>query len=136
MIRFRPCKRWPQFPAVARVLLAAWSLAVIFVLIVSHQVDYEASLCHVRSITGLPCATCGGTRAAAFLFQGDLVAALRLNPIVTLALITGGMILSLRFLTGRQVVLDLERRGWRLITALLVAAVGINWAYVAWYLSR
>lgn len=38
--------------------------------------------CPLREWTGWPCPTCGGTRAIAALARGDLVRAVRSNPVV------------------------------------------------------
>ena len=42
--------------------------------------------CPLRALTGIACPGCGATRAAAALLQGDLRAALALNPFFVLAL--------------------------------------------------
>ena len=42
-------------------------------------------LCPLREITGIPCPTCYGTRAALALMAGDWREALRLNPLVSSA---------------------------------------------------
>lgn len=42
--------------------------------------------CYVAQM-GLACPACGGTRAVSALFRGDLIAAVRLNPLVVLALV-------------------------------------------------
>src|SRR5690349_6936182 len=39
-------------------------------------------VCTFRQLTGLPCITCGATRASLALLHGDLAAAWRLNPLV------------------------------------------------------
>ena len=43
-------------------------------------VSMDVSVCGFRHLTGLPCQLCGGTRVCAALAQGDLSAALQLNP--------------------------------------------------------
>lgn len=89
------------------------------------------SVCHFRAATDLPCATCGGTRATFALFGGDLGTALHFNPLITLSLLIGGTLLAIRLLTGRQLVLRLQRRGWIGLSLLLVACFVANWIYVA-----
>lgn len=42
--------------------------------------------CPFAYLTGLPCVTCGGTRAVRALLEGDLVAALRFNPLVVMGI--------------------------------------------------
>jgi hypothetical protein len=41
--------------------------------------------CAFRHFLGFPCPTCGATRAAVSLAQGDLLGALRFNPLVAIA---------------------------------------------------
>jgi hypothetical protein len=43
------------------------------------------TICVFKTLTGLPCFTCGGTRPAARLAQLDLQAAFFMNPLVTVA---------------------------------------------------
>jgi len=42
--------------------------------------------CLFHLVTGIPCLTCGSTRATRALLSGDLLTALSLNPLVTVAL--------------------------------------------------
>jgi hypothetical protein len=43
-------------------------------------------VCPLKVVTGVPCPTCGSTRAVQALMSADFVAALQLNPLTTLAL--------------------------------------------------
>lgn len=90
--------------------------------------------CTFRTLTGVPCAFCGTTRAAAAVSWGDLEAALRLNPLACL----GGMVVVHFFLcwildrlmAWRTVAASqscLGRLPWRWLGAVFVMA---NWAYV------
>jgi hypothetical protein len=54
--------------------------------------------CPLRALTGIACPACGATRAGAAILQGDLRAALALNPFIVLALgalLTGGTIAAI-----------------------------------------
>jgi hypothetical protein len=42
--------------------------------------------CTFKGITGIPCPTCGSTRSAVFLSQGDVASALSMNPLTALGL--------------------------------------------------
>ena len=91
-------------------------------------------VCTFRAVTGLPCLTCGATRAAARLFFGDFAGAFAMNPLATMgavALVPWG-IADLALLTrGRALAVEIARpaAAWAL-RGLAVAAVVANWAYL------
>jgi hypothetical protein len=91
--------------------------------------------CTFHTLTGLPCFTCGATRAVLSLFQADAAAAWRLNPLVTVAIgcvavfdVYAAAVLS----TGsRRLRLQLPSRTARRVLAAAVAVVALgNWAYL------
>jgi hypothetical protein len=92
------------------------------------------AVCTFRAVTGLPCLTCGATRAAARLAFGDVAGAFAMNPLATagaLALVPWG-IADLALMTrGRALVVEVARpaAAWAL-RGLAVAAVVVNWAYL------
>lgn len=57
------------------VALAAMALAAV------HLRSRPATLCLVRSVTGVPCPLCGGTTAVADLGRGDVSAAAAASPL-------------------------------------------------------
>jgi hypothetical protein len=87
--------------------------------------------CFFRSLTGVPCPTCGGTRAALALAQGDVGAALRANPLVTVALallVGGGLVIGALALAGRGVRRPGRVPGW--VRAALVVVLAANWFWL------
>ena len=91
--------------------------------------------CTFRALTGLPCVTCGATRASLFFLHGNLAAAWHLNPLVFVGLcgvavfdLYALLVLSTR---GRRVrVLGPERGArWLLLASLLLAGLA-NWIYL------
>ena len=40
----------------------------------------DLKVCYFRNVTGIPCPSCGSSRAVESLFQGDLVASVLFNP--------------------------------------------------------
>ncbi len=90
--------------------------------------------CPLKSLSGLPCLTCGTTRAAVALAQGDLAAALALNPLAAaawLTLVGGGLVAGIAALAGRP----LRQPDWAfpLWARLgLVAMLAANWVYLFW----
>jgi hypothetical protein len=88
--------------------------------------------CPVKALAGLPCPTCGATRATLALSHLDLFAAFAWNPLVALAwglLIVGGLGALLRA-WGRRPLPSLPRRlaPWQRWALLLVVAA--NWIYL------
>lgn len=87
-------------------------------------------VCAFRAITGVPCPTCGGTRALLALARLDAFAALAWNPLVTLAVAVffgGGLVALVRALRGLGVPDDAPLRWAGAAAGLALAA---NWAFV------
>lgn len=90
--------------------------------------------CPLKTWTGLPCFTCGATRTALELAHFDLLGALALSPLMTvawIALIGGGLVAGLAALAGRGVPEPPGNLAWK----WRFAAVGVllaNWAYLVW----
>jgi hypothetical protein len=90
-------------------------------------------LCVFKGLTGLPCPTCGSTRALGRLFALDLAGAFAMNPFTTLVAVrvAAWAVADLALLPRRQ-ALDLEvPRSLRF--ALRVAALVLflaNWVYL------
>lgn len=91
------------------------------------------SFCYVKTLSGVPCPTCGSTRALGQLAEADLSGAFAMNPLATL----GGLVLLLwgaadLALLPRGRALGLEIRSplgsWlRIVTILAILA---NWIYL------
>ena len=91
--------------------------------------------CAFHDLTGLPCVTCGMTRAAIQFFHGHFMAALRWNPLVfaglcgvsifnayaLVVLVTRARRLRVAFRTGAE-------KKWARIIAIAVLA--LNWSYL------
>lgn len=69
-------------PVVLGAVVAAATLLV--ALRDPHEGGYP--LCPVLALTGMPCAGCGGLRAAHDLATGDLAGAWAMNPLLTVAM--------------------------------------------------
>ena len=130
-------------PARPGLSFSTW-LLILFVLaygagvLLLNHLDVAAGqpvlICRFRAWTGLPCPTCGSTRAALELLQGNFRGAFQQNPLVTTAYLLalpgfvwwfGG---SRRWWKGPR--LHLSRRPMKLAVAALLLAVAANWAYL------
>ncbi|MEP6822596.1 MAG: DUF2752 domain-containing protein [Chthoniobacterales bacterium] len=91
--------------------------------------------CAFRSLTGLPCMTCGATRASLSFFHGHLGAALHFNPLVFVGLcaialfdVYAAIVLTAR---TRRVRMSFPKRGTRKVVLACVLLVGAgNWFYL------
>jgi hypothetical protein len=88
--------------------------------------------CPLRTLTGIPCPTCGGTGAFRELLAGRLGAALLSNPLVA-----AGMLLGIATALACLIALpwaDRVRRprtpSGRILGLLLLVAVIANWIYL------
>jgi hypothetical protein len=91
------------------------------------------TFCLFKAFTGLPCPTCGSTRALGRLFALDFAGALRMNPFTTVAaVVIAGWALADLALLPRRRALGLEvspRLGFALRVGALLVFVA-NWVYL------
>ena len=90
-------------------------------------------VCLFRAATGIPCLTCGATRAAALLATGDLSGAFAMNPLATagaLALVPWGLADLVLLPRGRALAVELAPSAAWAARGLAVAAVLVNWGYL------
>lgn len=122
---------WKLRTAPERLLLvlavSAAILAAVFVFVSRYA--HMPWVCAWRGMTGIPCAGCGGTRAAVLLLQGDWWRALVLNPGVVLG---AAAFVAVALYASAVIFFRLEPwrprwQGWRW---WLAAAVAANWLYL------
>ena len=89
--------------------------------------------CNFRALFGIPCFTCGSTRAALGLLQGDLVGAWAWNPLATVVLLAIALfdIYAVAVLVSRAPRLRIAFAGakWPLLGLLFLGAA-LNWVYL------
>ena len=98
-----------------------------------HLDRMKLSLCYVKALTGLPCPTCGSTRAAGRLFELDLAGAFAMNPLATLAAcaIVAWALGDLVLLPRRRALgIEIAPRTGTALRVGVVVAVVLNWAYL------
>lgn len=83
------------------LILGAWALS---------KTNLPVPPCGLKTLTGVPCPFCGGTRSATALAQLDVLAALQWNPLVTAGLMLAAGLSLLAVLLPYDSPL---RRGWR-----------------------
>lgn len=84
----------------------------------------------LRRTTGVPCPSCGGTRAAKAAFQLDFVGAFQNNPLIVSVAVVLLVLFLLRFVTARSMRLELSTTGWVIVAGFAVVAVAANWVWV------
>jgi hypothetical protein len=125
-IALLPASRLPSVPAWAAAVAAAWAGGVL----VLHAAAPSLPTCRFHALTGVPCPTCGGTRAVASALHGDVLGAFAASPLVFAALLVAASVLLLRVLTARRVHLRLERGEGVLAWTVAGALVAAHWTYL------
>ena len=108
-------------------VLAAAAVAVL------HLDRLPIIVCVFRAATGIPCLTCGATRALARMAVGDLAGAFAMNPLATLgglALVPWGLADLALLLRGKALSVELAPSAAWAVRGLAVTAVFVNWAYL------
>ncbi len=98
-----------------------------------HLDHLSVNFCVFKSLTGLPCPTCGTTRALGRLFALDLPGALAMNPLaasVAFGLLAWGLADLALLRRGRSLAVDVSPRLALAIRVAAVVAVVLNWAYL------
>jgi len=128
--------RKPGVPLWAVVLVALWLAFVVLTLYLERTSGIDVNLCLFKRLTGLPCPTCGSTRAAeALLLEGRPLRAFLFNPLVGVAVALGVAAAVGRVVFGRTLRLNLTRRQMTAAAILLVALVVVNWIYLIRYVQ-
>lgn len=132
-------RRHPEWLVAPLVTFAA----VVILLIVARfydRIPVHPPECGLRTMLGVPCAGCGGTRSMKALAAGNFVEALRFSPAAVLGVISSVIWAGFgvaRFGRGipRPSVFEQNRR---IIRGFIVAGVILlgNWIYLIFYLPR
>ena len=136
-IRWQRAGRRPGIPLWAVLVIALWLGLVLAIVAMQQATGVGVVVCWFRAATGIPCPTCGSTRALMALAGGRPLEAIEHNPLVVAIGLVGAAWLAARIGLGRAVSVRLEpqerRWAWLLVAVLFFA----NWAYViAWHLRH
>ena len=113
----------------ARVLLSVVIIAACVAL--AHV--FGVTLCPMKRLLGVPCPTCGTTRAFAELLRGDVFGAFARQPLLMSCSLLGlPVLLAIRIVSGQKTMADLLAVVSRsaVFWCLAAAAVLANWIYV------
>jgi hypothetical protein len=101
---------------------------------VSSQFEIPVPLCLFKHITGIPCPTCGGTRAVKALGHGAVLAALRWNPMVAIAALAAIPVLAYAayvvLFRSQRLRLAFAPADQRLLRVAAWIAILANWAFL------
>jgi hypothetical protein len=111
---------------VAVVLAAAWTLVVMVSVVMPRAASGVTTMCAFKRVTGVPCATCGSTRAVGALAAGDVVGALMLNPWVTVVMVGVPVWMAARRTRESVWAWTHARAVW----VVMGVGLAVNWAYV------
>jgi hypothetical protein len=95
--------------------------------------------CVFKSLTGVPCPTCGSTRSVAFLAHGHLLAAFCMNPVTAAVVIAVLAAFLYRLITvvfdlpGMNI--DLSNLEKNLVRVIAVLVLLLNWIYLIFALK-
>lgn len=114
------------------VALAGAALVVLWIA-AGHE-ELPRLICPFRHLTGIPCFTCGGTRAVLALARGDVHAAFAWNPLVAASAIVASIWLFyaavVTALRAPRVRVRLAERDRSVFRAAAWTAIAGNWVFL------
>src|SRR2546422_11754396 len=136
LTRAHATERWRDLGILLPLVVWLVYTRVYWILQASH---ISAPLCPFYYFTGHPCPFCGGTRAFAYMWEGDISDAVRLYPLGP-ALFAGALLgaggLAAGLVTGRTWSPRLTSREWTLLTIGGGSALVISWALKGFVLGN
>jgi hypothetical protein len=112
------------------VLLASGVIGALWL-----RMQLPVPLCPLRTLTGIPCITCGGTRATRHLLQGEFGAAFLQSPLVTVMILLAGLFILyaagvLLFRMPRLRIVSVSNREAWVFRAAALSLLLASWLYL------
>ena len=108
-----------------------WMFIILFVLAIYKFMP--PSFCLFHDLTGYPCLSCGATRAANALFEGDILGMIYYNPLIVLfcaGLFFFSLFKALEYIFKFRINLRLDRSYALALRILTVISVIANWTFL------
>ena len=129
-IALQRVSRRPAWPLWAVGVFALWVAVGVVAIWLAEAAGRDVTLCVFKRLTGLPCPTCGITRAAGHALRGDWVGAFLMQPLLVTVIGAFIVLTGLRVALGRRIRLEMAPATRRVLIGLFVAAAIANWVYV------
>lgn len=130
-VTWKRAGRFPDIPFFAVALTATWAaLAAAATILVRVRDLPPVTLCWWKNLSGIPCPTCGGTRAVLAIIDGRPFEAIRYNPLLVAALCTAAAWFLIRLVSGRSLSIELARARRGILWILVAGLCAANWAYL------
>lgn len=117
-------------------------IAVVALLIAARFYDrlpLQAPACGFKAGFGIPCVSCGGTRAMQALSTGRIAEAVQFNPAVVIGVFVSAfwLILGLRRFHRGAPILPIpdQNRRLRRVAVITICLLALNWVYLILFLK-
>ena len=91
------------------------------------------TVCVFRGITGIPCPSCGSTKATLQLFKGNFLNSFLINPLGILTnvlILISAVWMVVDVIKGKETLLPFLKRDWSIkIKLIILFVVCVNWIW-------
>jgi len=108
-----------------------WALILVAALAASHFL--QSSTCMFYKLTGLPCLTCGSSRAAQAFFLGDFIGMFYYNPLVIIfcgILFFFSLFKFLEFIFRFEIRINVNRKISFTARMIVITLIAANWLFL------